>query len=110
MQFLKVLGLLFFLVISNQAFALAIYEEHFCQKDSSDFPQVQEKSQGLGESILTELSNLPVFQPISAFSKADFVFRGFNSVTKANGYLRYAATIKPGLDNQKIIFPFHTFL
>lgn len=110
MQFLRVLGLLFFLVISNQAFALAIYEENLCQEDSSDFPQVHEKSYGLGEGIPTELSNLPVFQPISAFNTADFVFRGLNSVAKANGYLRYAATIKPGLDKQEIIFPFHTFL
>lgn len=110
MQFLKVLGLLSFLVTSNQAFAVAFYEELHYQEDSSNSPKFQEELQGLGESILTGPSSLLAPQPFSDFSTADFVFRGFNSALKAHDYIRYSATINPGLNTQKIIFPFHTFL
>ncbi len=110
MQFLKVLGLLSILVTSNPAFAMAISEELHYQEDSSNSPQFYEELQVLGESILTGPSNLLVPQPYSASSVPDFVFRGSNSARKANAYFRYSATIKPALDIQKIIFPFHTFL
>lgn len=110
MQFLKVLGLLSFLVTSNLASALAFYEELHHQEDSSNTPQFYEELQAQGESILTGPSNLLVPQPYTASNVPDFVFRGLNSATIANGYIRYSATIKPGLDMQKILFPFHTFL
>ncbi|MFN4764527.1 hypothetical protein ACKGJN_15460 [Gillisia sp. Q332] len=110
MQFLKVLGLLSFLVTSNLAYAIAIYEKSHHQEDSSNFPQINQELQVAWESILTAPSNLLFSHPNSAFGEPDFVFRGSNSARKANAYIRYAATIKPGLDKQKIIFPFHTFL
>ena len=110
MQFLKVLGLLSLLVASNLAFAISIDEERHYQEDYSNSLQFNEELQDLGESTLTGPSGLLVLEPISAFSVPDFVFRGSNSARKANDYIRYSATIKPGLDIHKIIFPFHTFL
>lgn len=110
MQFLKVFGLLSFLVISNLAFALVIYEELYHQEASPNPSQFQEELLGLGDSKLIGHTNIISPQPISPLSAEDFFFRGLNSVTKANSYLCYAATIKPGLDRQEIIFPFHTFL
>lgn len=110
MQFLKVLGLLSFLVTSNLAFALAIYEEFHHQEDSSNTPQFYEELQAQGESILTGPSNLYAPQLNSDSGTEDFFFRGFNSARKANDYIRYSVTIKPGLSIGKIIFPFHTFL
>lgn len=110
MQFLKVLGLLSFLVTGNLAFAISFDEEFYLQEDSSGSLQFEEKSQDLGESTLTGPSVILVVQPISAFTVSDFAFRGFISARKANDYICYSATIKPGLDIQKIIFPFHTFL
>lgn len=110
MQFLKVLGLLSFLVTSNLASAFAIYEELHYQEDSSSSTQFHEILQDSGESILTAYS-FPFFPNLnSSFPTTDFVFRGSNSVRKANDYIRYSATIKPGLDIWEIIFPFHTFL
>lgn len=110
MQFLKVLGLLSFLVTSNLSYALAIHEEFHHQEESSNAPQFHEVLQDAGESILTTLSNPLVLPPDFAFSEPDFVFRGSNSARKANDYIRYSATIKPGLDIRKILFPYHTFL
>lgn len=110
MEFLKILGLLSILVTSNPAFAMAIFEELHHQGDSSNNPQIQEEMLDLGESILTGSHNFPGLQSFPVFSAANFNFRGSNSVQIANDYIRYSATIKPSLDIQKVIFPFHTFL
>ena len=110
MRFLKVLGLLFILVISNQSFAMVFFEELHFKGDSSNNPQIQEELLDLGESILTGSSNFPAPQFFTAFSAVNFDFRNSNSVQIANDYIRYSITIRPSLDIQKVIFPFHTFL
>jgi len=110
MQFLRVLGLLSFLVTGNLAFAISIDEDLRFPEDSSSSMQFNEELQDLGESTFTGTSVILVLQPVYVFNVSDFVFRGSNSAQKANDYICYSATIKPGLDIQKIIFPFHTFL
>ena len=110
MRFLKVLGLLSFLVTSSLVYASANFEELHHQEESSNSPQFHEVIQNVGESILTAISNTFVPYTNAAFSTPDFVFRGSYSARIANDYIRYSATIKPGLDIRKILFPYHTFL
>lgn len=110
MQFLRVLGLLSFLVTSNLAFAISIEKDLHFPEDSSSSMQFNEELQDLGESTLTGPSGILILQPISTFKVSDFVFRGYNFARKAKDYIFYSASIKPGLNIQKIIFPFHTFL
>ncbi len=109
MQFLRTLGLLVVLIMSNTGIASGYnYSLPLSEKDQVEFEYTQDQ-QNLSESTLITPVDVQTSRIIIL---AALVPEGLCSrkISRLNSYLVYSRTIVPSLDVTDIIFPFHSFL